>query len=118
MEPGTILRFDLPANTLPVWQAGGRTLSGKRGPSAAGRTAGRASSAGLGRRVHEDLSRLLDQLATATFLRALAEAAELVESLPKPLAQVRPLVLLPRLPVTSRGGSGWFWTARFWSRRW
>ena len=30
LEPGTILRFDLPANTLPVWQAGGQTLSEAR----------------------------------------------------------------------------------------
>ena len=27
MKPGTILRLDLPANTLPVWQAGGQALS-------------------------------------------------------------------------------------------
>jgi len=27
MEPGKILRLDLPANTLPVWQVGGQTLS-------------------------------------------------------------------------------------------
>jgi flagellar motor switch protein FliM len=27
LEPGTILRLDLPANTLPVWQVGGQTLS-------------------------------------------------------------------------------------------
>ena len=27
LKPGTILRLDLPANTLPVWQAGGQALS-------------------------------------------------------------------------------------------
>jgi len=27
LEPGRILRFDLPANTAPVWQAGGQTLA-------------------------------------------------------------------------------------------
>jgi len=27
LEPGTVLRLDLPANTLPVWQAGGQALS-------------------------------------------------------------------------------------------
>src|SRR5580704_17871913 len=27
LEPGTILRLDLPANTLPVWQVGGQQLS-------------------------------------------------------------------------------------------
>jgi flagellar motor switch protein FliM len=26
MEPGTVLRLDLPANTLPVWQVGGQSL--------------------------------------------------------------------------------------------
>ena len=27
LEPGSVLRLDLAANTLPVWQAGGQTLS-------------------------------------------------------------------------------------------
>jgi flagellar motor switch protein FliM len=27
LEPGTVLRLDLPANTLPVWQVGGQPLS-------------------------------------------------------------------------------------------
>jgi flagellar motor switch protein FliM len=27
LEPGTVLRFDLPANTAPVWQVGGHALS-------------------------------------------------------------------------------------------
>ena len=27
LEPGSILRFDLPANTLPIWQVGGQHLS-------------------------------------------------------------------------------------------
>jgi flagellar motor switch protein FliM len=27
LEPGTILRLDLAANTLPVWQVGGQPLS-------------------------------------------------------------------------------------------
>jgi flagellar motor switch protein FliM len=26
LQPGTILRLDLPANTLPVWQVGGQQL--------------------------------------------------------------------------------------------
>jgi flagellar motor switch protein FliM len=30
LEIGTVLRLDLPANTLPVWQAGGQTLSEAR----------------------------------------------------------------------------------------
>ena len=27
MEPGKILRLDLAANTLPIWQVGGQTLA-------------------------------------------------------------------------------------------
>jgi len=27
LEPGSILRLDLPANTMPVWQVGGQRLS-------------------------------------------------------------------------------------------
>ena len=27
LEPGTVLRLDLPANTLPVWRVGGQTLA-------------------------------------------------------------------------------------------
>jgi flagellar motor switch protein FliM len=27
LEPGSVLRLDLAANTLPVWQVGGQTLS-------------------------------------------------------------------------------------------
>jgi flagellar motor switch protein FliM len=27
LKPGTILRLDLPANTLPEWRVGGQTLS-------------------------------------------------------------------------------------------
>jgi flagellar motor switch protein FliM len=27
LEPGTVLRLDLPANTLPVWRVGGQPLS-------------------------------------------------------------------------------------------
>jgi flagellar motor switch protein FliM len=30
LEPGRILRLDLAANTLPVWQAGGQTLAEAR----------------------------------------------------------------------------------------
>jgi len=26
LEPGMVLRLDMPANTLPVWQAGGQSL--------------------------------------------------------------------------------------------
>jgi len=27
LQPGTVLRLDLPANTLPVWRVGGQTIS-------------------------------------------------------------------------------------------
>jgi flagellar motor switch protein FliM len=50
LKPGTVLRLDLPANTLPVWQAGGQTLSEARpircGPHRGARIERRVGEAG------------------------------------------------------------------------
>jgi len=50
LEIGTVLRLDLPANTLPVWQAGGQTLSEARpircGPHRGARIERRVGEAG------------------------------------------------------------------------
>ena len=51
LEPGTILRLDLPANTLPEWRVGGQRLAARAGhpPGSASRRAHRAAGFGGGR---------------------------------------------------------------------
>ena len=54
--------------------------------SVMGPTAGPASKAASEKRKHENLSRVLDQVATALFSQALAGEPQLAEALPKPFA--------------------------------
>ena len=84
LEPGIVLRLDLAANTLSEWRVGGQTLSEaqaiRQGPHRAARME-RPSP----RLSHEELSRLLDQVAAATcFPRPWPESRSWSSRCPRP----------------------------------
>ena len=86
LEPGSILRLDLAANTLPVWQVGGQTLAEAQAIRQGSHRAARIERT-VRRRPRQAMKTYLDcwaQVAADLFQQALAGEPELVESLPRP----------------------------------
>ena len=107
LEPGSVLRLDLAANTLPVWQVGGQTLSEAQAIRQGAHRAARIEQAmprqcGRPRRAMKTYMDCWAQVAADLFQQALAGEPELVDSLPKPFRGR--LVWLCRHHCRRRGG--------------